>query len=61
MLLPELEVGLLEVSLSLNVELIEFVFEKFSHYSKARSIEKEVKLLVIFLRFCVGNIDFGLL
>lgn len=38
------------------IELSEFIFKEFSHYSEAGPIEEEIKLLVVLLRLGVSNI-----
>ena len=61
--LPHGQVWFLESGLFLIVKLVEFVFVKLCHDSKAASIEKEIKLLVVFFRFssCLANFSyFGL-
>ena len=59
LLLPEMEISLLQFSLSVCIELIELIFEELGHYSEARSIEKEIELLIVFLSLGVGNVDLG--
>jgi hypothetical protein len=61
MQLPFLEVGLLKSLLSVSIELIELVLEELGHDSEARSIEEEIKLLVILLLVCLRQLNFGLL
>ena len=55
--LPSIKIYTFQCNLSFIIKLIEFVFEKFSHCSKTRSIEKEIELLIIFFWFWIGSIN----
>lgn len=58
-LLPWLKIRLLNSHHFILIEFLEFFFIKFSHYSKARSIEEEIKLFIIFLRFGLSHFYLG--
>lgn len=60
-LLPKLEILLLQIIQSISVEFVELILEELGEDSEAGSVEEEVELLVVLLVFGVGNIDLGLL
>ena len=60
-LLPQLEIELLQRQLLFGIKSIELVLEEFCHYSEATTVEEEVELLVVFLLLRLGSRDLGLL
>jgi hypothetical protein len=55
-LLPKIKVCLLQLQLPFMIELREFIFKEFGHYSEAGPVEEEIKLLVVLLRLGISNI-----
>ena len=61
MLLPLMEVGLLQDLLPVRVELVEFVLEELSHNSETGPIEEEIELLIVLLLFGLSKFDLSFL